>query len=67
MKIELLKNAFKPDGSKAPTILRKGEITDVTDEEGKTLVEKGYAVEFKPKAEKKTKEKDSPTDSPAAK
>lgn len=48
MRIDMLKNAFLPDGSKSPTILKKGSIQDVSDEHGSTLIEKGYAVEQTP-------------------
>jgi hypothetical protein len=49
MKLEMLKNAFKPDGSRSPTMLRKGTVVDVADEHAESLIDRGYAVEFKSK------------------
>ena len=48
MKILMLKNAFKPDGSKAPTILKRNTFHDIPDDQAKILIEKEYAVAEKP-------------------
>lgn len=48
MFVEMLKNAFKPnDAARSHTLLQKGAVVEVTDDEGQVLVEKGYAAELK--------------------
>ena len=47
MLIQMLKNAFKPEEGRTRTILNKGTIVEVTNEQAKVLVEKGVAAEVK--------------------
>ena len=59
MKIVILKNCFRPDGSSAPTIFKRDSLQDIPDDQAKILIEKKVAVEVKdPKAEKKEEKKD---------
>jgi hypothetical protein len=55
----MLKNAFLPDGSKSPTILKSGSIQEVTDTQAEILIDKKYAAEVK--SEKPAKS-DTPDD-----
>lgn len=56
MLVQLLKNAFKPNLSgtvRSGIILKKDSIAEVTEDEGKVLISKGYAVKAEPKPEPK--------------
>lgn len=59
MKVQLLKNAFRPDGSKTPDILKKGTVVDLPTEQAEKLIGKGVAadVSVKPEASKEPKVK----------
>lgn len=60
MKVLILENSFKPDGSKSPDILRRNECHDLPDEQGEMLIERGWAVNAKdarpPKEEPRAEE-----------
>lgn len=45
MKVLMLKNAFRPDGSPAPSILKRAESYDLPDDQAQILIERGSAVD----------------------
>lgn len=57
MQIEIIQNCFEPSPKKTPNLFQKGQIVTVSDEDGKALIEKGYAAAFGKKAEEKPAKK----------
>lgn len=53
MKVLILENCFKPDGSKSPDILRRNDYHELADDQAQTLIEKGWAVEKEAAADAK--------------
>ncbi|QDT46170.1 hypothetical protein Pan258_01870 [Symmachiella dynata] len=58
MKIDILKNCFRRDGSKAPSILKRNTLHDLPDKEAKALIDLGYAAEYKEEKPKKAEAKE---------
>ena len=64
MRIHIVQSCFQPNGAKVPNILKLGTEHDLSDEQAKILLDKGYAVkvevkksESEEKAEKPSKKK----------
>ncbi len=57
MRVQILRNAFEPNGSKAPTILKKGSAHELPDDQAKTLIDRGLAAEITAGSEEKESKK----------
>lgn len=47
MRVQILKNCFKPEVARSKTILKKDSIVELPDDQAQHLIQKGYAVELK--------------------
>lgn len=63
--IEIVRSCFKPGGARTPTILKRGSVVNLEDDQADALLNSGKAVPFVKKEEKTEEPKvEAPAEGP---